>query len=1122
MRRTTFACVAALALCAHAALAQDSLASLRFHAMPGGSDRALIAIDDDAPGTDASSPADVGAGDFTIELWLAGTHADDPSPPSEPGSFADERWRGGRVVLDRGVHGASERTYAMALLDGRVAFFTGRGDGTQQDERDTTVGAIDVLDGAWHHVALVRDTQSGRKRVYVDGALDRESPPATSQADLSYPDAGLGLAHALDPFVCIAASKDDSSSGFAGRVDELRFWSSARAQRDVAALMRRRLLPDEPGLAAEFRFEEGQGTTLADSSDRHAAAGTLLHGVAGDGEWALYAIDAAFTAPIAGSLPAGFQRELLVGTLDHPTGFAFAPDGRLFVAQRAGKVLAWTNGALQAQPVCELAVGTGGERGLLGLCVDPAFSANGFLYAFHTTPAARNRVTRVTVAGAAADPASFVTIWETPGTVAFSHHGGSIGFGADGELYVATGDQFTPSNAQDLANVHGKLLRLHADGTVPSDNPFVLVAGARPEIWALGLRNPFRFRLDAPTGRLWLGDVGGNGPQAFEELDLVERGANYGWPLAEGPSCYQSDCSSLRASRFDVAHDDARFCPVGPQACIVAGPVYRGSAFPPEYQGNLFVGDYANGWLWRLVLDASASVVEAHPFELGNDTGAVVDLAEGPEGALYVLTHVRGTLARIRHGSASNLVPLAIADATPTAGVAPLAVQFHGSGASDPDAGPSPLAFTWLFGDGDVASEPDPVHVYAAPGDYRAVMLVGDGADVVRSDEIVVRVGRPPVPAIAAPLDGASYRAGDVIAFAGGAVDHEDGVLAPDRLTWRVVLVHEEHEHPVLGPLTGVASGSFVVPIAGESPEHARYRVELDALDADGLVATTSVEVLPAPAPFHLRTTPISIPLLLDGDPVTPPIDRAGLEGFVHRVEAPASMLVAGRSWVFDGWSTGAVTSAIDWIATPGGAFLGARYHLDEVAEVTSGVYAADRNAEWRASTGQAPSSPADAAAICVGREVDEIQAGFEFPLPLERDVEVLEARFTARAALDQAGAPPMLVRAYAAMDSPPFAHGSSVALTAFAPLATQSIAWSAPAFVAGELVESPDLAPIVQELVERADWIANDRIGLVITSRVPSGAWRCFGNFDSGEAPTLYVRWRTAQPAPILPPLRR
>ena len=144
------------------------------------------------------------------------------------------------------------------------------------------------------------------------------------------------------------------------------------------------------------------------------------------------------------------------------------------------------------------------------------------------------------------------------------------------------------------------MLRVNADGTIPSDNPFVDGPGAnKDEIWAYGLRNPFRFSFDPMSGLLYLGDVGGNDHStAYEEVDVIVRGANYGWPLCEGPC----SVAGVTSPMYSYPH-------AGRDAAIMGGFVYRGNQFPTEYQGNYFFADYAQNWLKRLTLDASGTIV---------------------------------------------------------------------------------------------------------------------------------------------------------------------------------------------------------------------------------------------------------------------------------------------------------------------------------------------------------------------------------------------------------------------------------------------------------------------------------------------------------------------------------
>jgi len=155
------------------------------------------------------------------------------------------------------------------------------------------------------------------------------------------------------------------------------------------------------------------------------------------------------------------------------------------------------------------------------------------------------------VIGNTAATSSEVLIWQNPELAASWHHGGAIRFGADGNLYIATGDQLSSANAQDLRNQHGKLLRVRPDGSIPPDNPFVGMANRQPQIFAYGLRNPFRFVVDGLSGVIWTGNVGGNSATSWEEINRGASGANHGWPDQEGRA------ASLRHGHADGERVDA-------------------------------------------------------------------------------------------------------------------------------------------------------------------------------------------------------------------------------------------------------------------------------------------------------------------------------------------------------------------------------------------------------------------------------------------------------------------------------------------------------------------------------------------------------------------------------------
>jgi PKD repeat protein len=386
-------------------------------------------------------------------------------------------------------------------------------------------------------------------------------------------------------------------------------------------------------------------------------------------------------------------------------------------------------------------------------------------------------------------------------------------------------------------------------------------------------------------------------------------------------SCFLPPCTGIETPAFSYQHDDPRFCyPLNPngtcnlaQSSITIGPVYRGATFPAEYTGNLFFGDYATRGLWRVVFDANDAVDTVEPFDTRPDAGTVVDLAVGPDGALYTLTFgltpqlepEPAALYRIAWIGTGNAHPIVRAQATPTAGIVPLEVAFTSSNTTDPDAGPEALRFHWEFGDGSESTEPNPSHVYTQPGPYRVHLQVTDGAAVVRSTAINIRVGGPPAGNITKPALGTRYRAGDIVQFEGTAND-PDGELDAGAFTWEIVLLHAGHSHPFVGPTTGITSGTFDAPRTGHDPEDTSYQVRLTVTDPTGLTSTSTRALLPSFVAVTLDTVPSGISVFLDGAPVSTPRNRNSLVGFEHTLSAPATFEVDGITYRFSSWSDGA------------------------------------------------------------------------------------------------------------------------------------------------------------------------------------------------------------------------
>ena len=289
--------------------------------------------------------------------------------------------------------------------------------------------------------------------------------------------------------------------------------------------------------------------------------------------WLLALLAACGDGGVIGALPdgGGLELELVTGGLDAPL-FLTAPPGddRLFVLEQPGTIRIIDGGVLQSEPFLDLRdrVLDGGERGLLGLAFHPGYAANGAFFVNYTDTDGDTRVERYVVSADpdVADPASarLVLAIDQPFS---NHNGGMLAFAPDGTLWIGTGDGGgagdPDENGQDLSSLLRKILRIDVDGgspyAVPADNPFASGSDARPEIWALGLRNPWRFSFDAPSGDVYVADVGQN---TFEEINRVpadRAGVNYGWNVMEGAHCFAAqscDATGLEPPILESDHGE--------------------------------------------------------------------------------------------------------------------------------------------------------------------------------------------------------------------------------------------------------------------------------------------------------------------------------------------------------------------------------------------------------------------------------------------------------------------------------------------------------------------------------------------------------------------------------------
>jgi glucose/arabinose dehydrogenase len=650
----------------------------------------------------------------------------------------------------------------------------------------------------------------------------------------------------------------------------------------------------------------------------------------------------------AAALPAGFD-DALVASVVQPTAFAFTPDGRMLITTQTGRLRVYKDGSLASTPALDLGavreLCTHAETGLLGIAVDPLFSANNFVYVYYTSsddgPCA-NRVSRFVLPSSnVIDPVSETVLIDNMPAPDGNHNGGDLEFGRDGLLYISVGDGSCDymSNSgcgaendasRDQNVLLGKILRITKEGGIPAGNPFQgagtercnvtgrIQAGLKcQETFAWGLRNPFRLAFDpnAQSTRFFINDVG---QHRWEEIDEAVSGADYGWNVREGP-CREgsdSDCGppppGMTNPIFAYLHA-ATGC-----ASITGGAFVPNGVWPSEYDGDYLYSDYVCGKIFRL--EQNGGTYSSSEFVTGLGSSSAVHLRFGPFGsarALYYTTYADGgQVRRISFTGAANRAPTADLTATPTSGPAPLDVAFDGSGSSDPDPGDT-LTFVWDFGDGSPVLETAQSatsHRYVSPGTYTASLRVRDqrGAtsnpDTVRLDP----GNTPPVPTISVPAPTQRFHVGELVNLQGSAVDAQDGPLADSRLSWRVLRHHgTDHTHPWLPETTGnnVAMPAAPAPEDVFSATTSYLEIILTATDSDGLSATTVRELRPRLVDLGFQTAPDGLRLQVFAADVTAPFLLPAWQAWQFGVSAPRQADASGRTWIFDSWSDGGAAS---------------------------------------------------------------------------------------------------------------------------------------------------------------------------------------------------------------------
>ena len=594
-------------------------------------------------------------------------------------------------------------------------------------------------------------------------------------------------------------------------------------------------------------------------------------------------------------VPASFK-ETVVTTLTNPTAMAMAPDGRLFVCQQAGQVRIVKAGALNASPFLTVPVNSEGERGLLGFAFDPDFANTGYVYVYYTaTSPVHNRVSRFTASPSNPDTVvagSEIQLLDLDNLGATNHNGGSLHFGPDGALYIASGDNAIGNNSQSMANLLGKMLRINKDGTIPTDNPFYATAtGNNRAIWAYGLRNPFTFAFQPGTTRMYINEVG---LSQWEEINIGAKGANYGWPIAEGPSSNSAYTNPL------LHYRNAAYQGTGPECAIVGAAFYNPTVqqFPMEYQGDYFYGDHCAGWI------KSMDVPGSTPKEFATGIRLLTGLLVGNDGALYYASQYTHQIVKITYSSVP-VPPQFFVQPKPVTVTAGGQAAFTASASGD-----GPILYRWQRDSVDIPGTAGAGTTYTitttssldSGAQFRCIATNANGSDTSDEVKLHVTVNKPPVAVISLPDAAYKYKAGDTLAYSGTGTDPEDGTLAAGAFTWQVDFHHGTHFHPFLAATTGSKTGKSIIPIEGETASDVWLRIYLTVVDSKGLKHQIFRDVQPVKSAITIATVPPGLEISLDGSPSVSPLSFTGVAGMKRTIRA-ATQNLSGKTYEFVSWS---------------------------------------------------------------------------------------------------------------------------------------------------------------------------------------------------------------------------
>ena len=589
---------------------------------------------------------------------------------------------------------------------------------------------------------------------------------------------------------------------------------------------------------------------------------------------------------------------------------------------------------------------TNGERGLQSILPHPNFLENGYIFMYYSSfvndcpedakTGPPNHLSRFTMDKDTLmiDLDSEVIILETSPAPHYMHNGGAMAFGNDGYIYLTIGDGGSrePAYSQDLRILYGSVIRIDDNGIAPRDNPFTVESGGTgvtcaksggvppkdapddavcEEIFAYGLRNPFRLAMDVNTKDKVLFHVGDVGASHWEEISkggTEYKAVNYGWPIHEGPCVLGSMTDCPVEKKLTDPFYYYQHIALAEGGCVTGAAFVPNGLWPEQYQ-YLFI-DFIYGNIYNLIAEPDRECRDCNPPipAYRNETfytrDIMVDIFFGPykdTQALYVISRNEGqSIRRIRYTGSNNRAPVAAIKTSKIGARVGEVISFDGSKSSDADG--DELTYVWDFGDGLTSNEETAEHAYTKLGQYTVTLTVTDSENQTNQAFVVFVVGVPPVASIDLPIEGVQFIVGEEFRVKGSATDYKGKEIPDSQLTWEVRQHHGEHFHPFLEGATGNDFDLDPAPAPEDfsAATNSYLEIIMYATDGDGLTTTISRNIQPKKVIIDIDSDPQGLQVLVDEFAVVTP---ANITSWVNH-DLRLNVNNQGE-YVFESWSIG-------------------------------------------------------------------------------------------------------------------------------------------------------------------------------------------------------------------------